>query len=110
MKVWGYYAFHTFINSIKKIFKSKIIAVILCCMVIGGLVGGTVGVIGSFVEDRMETGESTEYEDEDVSGDDAEVEEEMTEEEYEIYRSTVATAKERPVIENVVAELEKLVK
>ena len=90
MKVWGYYAFHTFINSIKKIFKSKIIAVILCCMVIGGLVGGTVGVIGSFVEDRMETGESTEYEDEDVSGDDAEVEEEMTEEDIAFLKDCIA--------------------
>ena len=45
MRLWGYYALHTFINTIKKIFKSKVMIVILCSFLIGGVVGGSVGFI-----------------------------------------------------------------
>lgn len=58
MRLWGYYALHTFINTIKKIFKSKIVAVILCSMLIGGIIGGSVGLIGSIVEENAQVDES----------------------------------------------------
>ena len=52
MRLWGYYALHTFINTIKKIFKSKVMIVILCSFLIGGVIGGSVGFISSLVEDK----------------------------------------------------------
>ena len=55
MRLWGYYALHTFINTIKKIFKSKVVVVILCSMLIGGVIGGSVGFIGSLIEDQAQT-------------------------------------------------------
>ena len=55
MRLWGYYALHTFINTIKKIFKSKVMIVILCSFLIGGVVGGSVGFISSLVEDQAQT-------------------------------------------------------
>lgn len=55
MRLWGYYALHTFINTIKKIFKSKVVVVILCSMLIGGVIGASVGVIGSIVEENAQT-------------------------------------------------------
>lgn len=55
MRLWGYYALHTFINTIKKIFKSKVMIVILCSFLIGGVVGGSVGFISSLVEDQART-------------------------------------------------------
>lgn len=55
MRLWGYYALHTFINTIKKIFKSKVVVVILCSMLIGGVIGGSVGFISSLIEDQAQT-------------------------------------------------------
>ena len=40
MRLWGYYALHTFINTIEKIFESSVVVVILCSMMIGGVIGG----------------------------------------------------------------------
>lgn len=70
MKLWSYYAWHTFINTIKKIFRSTVLIVILA--VFGfGLVGGLVGsMIGSVVGSEESTEISSEF-----------VEEEMEEEE-----------------------------
>lgn len=55
MRLWGYYALHTFINTIRKIFKSKVVVVILCSFLIGGVIGGSVGFIGSIVEENAQT-------------------------------------------------------
>ena len=55
MRLWGYYALHTFINTIRKIFKSKVVVVILCSFLIGGVIGGSVGMIGSIVEENAQT-------------------------------------------------------
>lgn len=93
MKIWGYYAFHTFVNSIKKIFKSKVIAVILCAMVIGGLVGGTIGLIGSFVEDHASNNVSSEYDDSESVDEDEDEEaledEEMTKEDIAFIKDCI---------------------
>lgn len=63
MRLWGYYALHTFINTIKKIFKSKVMMVILCSFLIGGVVGGSVGFISSLVEDQAQTENSVSKDD-----------------------------------------------
>ena len=63
MRLWGYYALHTFINTIKKIFKSKVMIVILCSCLIGGVVGGSVGFISSLVEDQAQTENSVSKDD-----------------------------------------------
>ena len=55
MRILPYYIFHTFINSIKKLFKTWVavfLVVILCFGLLGGIVGAT---IGSFVEEDSET-------------------------------------------------------
>ena len=63
MRLWGYYALHTFINTIKKIFKSKVMIVILCSFLIGGVVGESVGFISSLVEDQAQTENSVSKDD-----------------------------------------------
>lgn len=63
MRLWGYYALHTFVNTIKKIFKSKVMIVILCSFLIGGVVGGSVGFISSLVEDQAQTESSVSKDD-----------------------------------------------
>ena len=63
MRLWGYYALHTFINTIKKIFKSKVMIVILCSFLIGGVIGGSVGFISSLVEDQAQTESSASKDD-----------------------------------------------
>lgn len=63
MRLWAYYALHTFINTIKKIFKSKVMIVILCSFLIGGVVGGSVGFISSLVEDQAQTESSVSKDD-----------------------------------------------
>lgn len=63
MRLWGYYALHTFINTVKKIFKSKVMIVILCSFLIGGVIGGSVGFISSLVEDQARTESSVSKDD-----------------------------------------------
>ena len=53
MKLWGYYAFHTFINSIKKMFRSTFIIVVASIIGIGVIFGIAGGIIGSVLEDEM---------------------------------------------------------
>ena len=62
MKLWGYYAFHTFINSIKKMFRSTFIIVLAAIIGIGVIFGVAGGIIGSLIEDELST--EDEYQDE----------------------------------------------
>ena len=62
MKLWGYYAFHTFINSIKKMFRSTFIIVMAAIIGIGVIFGVAGGMIGSLIEDELST--EDEYQDE----------------------------------------------
>lgn len=55
MKLWGYYAFHTFINSVKKMFRSTFIIVLACIIGVSILFGVAGGVIGWAVADNMIT-------------------------------------------------------
>ena len=54
MKLWSYYAWHTFINSIKKMFRSKIIVVIVSIILIMMVIGGLAGLLGSAVFEKAE--------------------------------------------------------
>lgn len=53
MKLWGYYAVHTFINSIKKMFRSTFIVVMAAIIGIGVIFGIAGGVLGTVLEDEM---------------------------------------------------------
>lgn len=60
MRLWGYYAFHTFINSIKKMFRSTFVIIMAVSIAIGLIFGGSIGLIAAVV---LEDGEgSTEIE------------------------------------------------
>lgn len=50
MKLWGYYALHTFLNTIKKMFRSTFLIVILACVGFGVIFGLVGGIVGSVVE------------------------------------------------------------
>jgi hypothetical protein len=55
MKLWGYYAFHTFINGIKKMFRSTVIIIFAIGLGIGIIFGLGAGIIGTIVEENMES-------------------------------------------------------
>lgn len=58
MKVWGYYAYHSFVNAIKKMFRSTFIIVMACVLVLGGIIGvSAVLVADVFVDEKIETEE-----------------------------------------------------
>ncbi len=55
MKLWGYYAFHTFINSFKKIFRSTFIVVMAAIIGIGVIFGASAGILATILEDELST-------------------------------------------------------
>lgn len=59
MRLWGYYAAHTFWNSIKKMFRSKVLVVILVCVGFIGICGVAGGVIGSVIADQEKNSETS---------------------------------------------------
>lgn len=91
MRLWGYYAWHTFINSIKKIFKSKVIIVILCSALIGGFVGGGIGLFAAYFEDNVKTQEE-QLADEKETADEDEEEEDISEETAAMIRESIPAA------------------
>lgn len=65
MRLFAYYVFHSVLNTLKKLLKTWV-AVFLVLCVAGGLLGGIIGTVISFVEDQNEAKvESVEEEDED---------------------------------------------
>lgn len=82
MRFFGYYAWHTFVNSIKKLFRSTFIAVIAAIIGFGVIFGVAAGVIGSVVEKEAEssTEYSSEYDESYEEEDDEESDDEMSEE------------------------------
>lgn len=54
MKLWGYYALHTFWNSLRKMFRSTVILVIVAMMLIGGIIGGVAGILATVIEGEYE--------------------------------------------------------
>lgn len=53
MKLWGYYALHTFWNSIKKMFRSSVVVVIFGMFFVFGIFGVVGGVAGTLIEDEL---------------------------------------------------------
>lgn len=51
MKAWSYYAVHTFINSIKKIFRTKFLVFILICVLCGVVFGVGTGFVTAMLFD-----------------------------------------------------------
>ena len=91
MKLWGYYAWHTFKNSIKKMFRSTVAAVFVAIIVIGATFGVAFSIIDMVFPDDSGTEyieESSQYEgsyvgdeeDGEATNDEDYDEEEMTEE------------------------------
>lgn len=52
MKLWGYYAFHTFINSIRKMFRSTFIMVVAIIVAVSVIFGVSTGLIASLFLDE----------------------------------------------------------
>ncbi len=58
LRTWGYYAFHTFWNSIRKMFRSKIMVVLAVVFLISALFGGAIGVLVATLEDEFAEGDT----------------------------------------------------
>lgn len=61
MRLFGYYALHSFVNQLRKIFKTWVLVFILICGLMGGLIGLGVGMLEDAVaeEETVETTEET---------------------------------------------------
>lgn len=53
MKLWGYYAFHTFINSIKKMFRSTFLVILVLIVFVFGIFGAAIGLFANYLEDEL---------------------------------------------------------
>lgn len=60
MRLWAYYAGHTFVNSIKKIFRSKVIATIILVIVFAMMFGFIGGIVGSTIENQIDSNQQVE--------------------------------------------------
>ena len=60
MRLFGYYAWHSFKNQLKKIFKTWVLIFILICMLIGGLIGGGIATLENMSEEQNQTIETEE--------------------------------------------------
>lgn len=61
LRLWGYYALHSFWNSLRKIFRSTFVVVIVCCALFGGVIGFSVSFLGeTFFPEDTQTEENTE--------------------------------------------------
>lgn len=102
MRLWGYYAAHTFWNSLKKMFRSTTLLIILAVVgfiIICGIVGGVVGSAIAAHEDSTEY--TSEYATEVASEGEEEEDEELSDEEEEMTPEDIAKVK--TYVEAVVA-------
>ena len=56
MRLFGYYALHTLINQIRRLFRSWVILFILVCAILGG----AIGFLGGTAADKLQNQEVTE--------------------------------------------------
>ena len=52
MRLFGYYAFHSFINQIRKLLKTWVLIFILCCGLVGGLIGYGAAMLTDYAEEQ----------------------------------------------------------
>lgn len=76
MKMVGYYAWHTFLNSLKKIFQSTFVVIFVAVIAIGVIFGFSAALVADIVDSKNES--QTEYSSEEYSG----AEEEQDTDEY----------------------------
>lgn len=91
MKLWGYYAWHTAVNTIKKMFRSTVLIVILAIVgfgLMGGLIGGIIGSVADGEDSTEISTEVVEEEEEDME----EAGEEMTPEDIAMVKTWVEAA------------------
>ncbi len=55
MKLFFYYVFHTFINALRKVFKTWMLVLILVCTLMGGLIGLSAAALEDMAESSQET-------------------------------------------------------
>ncbi|MCD7716507.1 MAG: CPBP family glutamic-type intramembrane protease [Lachnospiraceae bacterium] len=54
MRLYGYYALHSFVNQIRKLFKTWVLIFFLVCALFGGLIGVGAGILSEVAEDETE--------------------------------------------------------
>ncbi|MCD7883410.1 MAG: CPBP family glutamic-type intramembrane protease [Lachnospiraceae bacterium] len=54
MRLYGYYALHSFVNQIRKLFKTWVLIFILACALMGGLIGFGAGMLSEVGEEQTE--------------------------------------------------------
>lgn len=54
MRLFGYYALHTFVNQLRKLFKTWVLVFIVVCGLMGGLIGLGAGMLAESMEDEPE--------------------------------------------------------
>ncbi len=54
MRLFGYYAFHSVVNQIRKLLKTWVLVFIVVCGLLGGLIGFTAASLGTASEDDVE--------------------------------------------------------
>ncbi len=73
MRMWGYYVWHTFVNSIKRIFRKEFVAVFVIIILVAGVFGAGAGFTSYFFLPEEETEsaftEGTEGTDKDATAD-----------------------------------------
>ena len=52
MRLFGYYALHSFVNQLKKLFKTWVLIFIVVCMLIGGLIGFGAATLSEMAEEQ----------------------------------------------------------
>ena len=52
MRLFGYYALHSFVNQLKKLFKTWVLIFIVVCMLIGGLIGFGAATLSNMAEEQ----------------------------------------------------------
>ena len=62
MRLFGYYAWHSFVNQVRKMLKTWVLIFLLACMLIGGLIGGGAAKLSSVAEAQQEAAEALEPE------------------------------------------------
>ncbi|MBR3404512.1 MAG: hypothetical protein IKG91_04380 [Firmicutes bacterium] len=50
MRLFWYYAWHTFINTLRKLFKTWVLVFFVVCFIFGGVLGGVIGIIASSMD------------------------------------------------------------
>lgn len=86
MKLWTYYVTHTFINSVKKIFRSKVVLVIVAFVFVCGLLGAAGGFVASAIGSKEQSVETTETEVVGEIEETEDIEDEMTAEDTRIVK------------------------